>query len=119
LATFKYSGYAETYITLNTVFVLLVYRDDVTVLSGNKNIIKRNTEALLEASSEVGLEVNTKKTKCEWSCLATNMGRKNHNLPTANKSFESVAKFKNSSRSKLCSSRLNLGKACYHSVQNI
>jgi hypothetical protein len=36
--------------------------DDI-ILGENRNIITKDTEALLEASVEDGLEVNTQKTK--------------------------------------------------------
>jgi hypothetical protein len=41
---------------LNGTHQLLVYADDV-------NLLGDNTETLIDASKEVGLEVNTEKTK--------------------------------------------------------
>jgi hypothetical protein len=46
---------------LNGTRRLLVYDEDVNLLGGNKNIINKNTEALSDASKEVGLEVKTVK----------------------------------------------------------
>jgi hypothetical protein len=40
----------------------VVYADDVSVLEGDITIT-RNTEAVIDASKEVGLEVNTENTK--------------------------------------------------------
>jgi hypothetical protein len=55
------------------------------------NAIKKNKEALLNASKEDGLEVNTEKYKV--TSHHQNTGQK-HNLLTVNKSFENAAKFK-------------------------
>jgi hypothetical protein len=42
---------------------LLLYADDVNLLGDNVNIIKKNTQTLIDAGKEVGLEANTEKTK--------------------------------------------------------
>jgi len=41
----------------------LGYADDVNTLGGSVHTIKKNTEAVLVASKENGLEVNSDKTK--------------------------------------------------------
>jgi hypothetical protein len=53
------------------------------------NTIKETIEALLEASREVGLEVNTEKIKYMVMSRYQNAGQ-NYDLMIANKSFENM-----------------------------
>jgi hypothetical protein len=43
---------------LNGTHQLLVYADDVNLLGDNTDTIKKNMETLIDASKEVGLQVN-------------------------------------------------------------
>jgi hypothetical protein len=43
---------------LNGTYWPLAYADDINIVAENLDTIKKNTEALLDASKEVGLEVN-------------------------------------------------------------
>jgi hypothetical protein len=62
-------------------------------LGENRYIKQKNTEALLDASTEAGLEVNPEKTKYMLMSRYDKAGQK-HSINTANRSFESEAKFK-------------------------
>jgi hypothetical protein len=42
---------------------LLDYTDDVNLLGDNIDTMKKNTETLIDASKQVGLEINFEKTK--------------------------------------------------------
>jgi hypothetical protein len=48
---------------LNGIHQLLAYTDYVSIVGENINTIQKNTEVLLYASKDVGLEVNPEKIK--------------------------------------------------------
>jgi hypothetical protein len=70
-----------------------VYADDINIVEENTNTIQNNTKALLDASNKVGLQVNSKKTKCSLMSCYQKVSQK-HGVKTVNRSFEDVAKFK-------------------------
>jgi hypothetical protein len=71
---------------LNGTHQLLAYADDVTVLGDNTDTVKKNRETLIDASKEVGLEVNVEKTKFMLSHYQ-NTGQ-NRDIKIANRSSE-------------------------------
>jgi hypothetical protein len=48
---------------LNGTHQILAYADDVNLLGGNIDTVKKNTETLIDANKQVGLEINVEKTK--------------------------------------------------------
>jgi hypothetical protein len=111
---------------LNGTHQLLIYADDITLLGDSIESMSESTELLLEASRDVGLEINAEKTQYMIMSHHLNSGQ-NQNIRIANELFENVAKFKylgmtltnkNDIHDEI-KSRLDLGNACYYSAQNI
>jgi hypothetical protein len=124
----------EVCLQLNGTHQLLVYDDDddddddddVNLLGDSINTINEDTETLLEASRDVGLETNAEMIKYMiFSCHPNSV--QNQKIRIANESFENVAKFKylwftlrnqNDIHDEI-KSRLNSGNAYCYSVQNL
>ena len=111
---------------LNVTHQFLVYADDVNILGGSVHTIKKNTEALVFARKETGLEVNADKTKHMVMSRDQDAGR-SHSIKSDDSSFERMEEFKylgkalrnkNSIQEEI-KSRLKSGNACYYAVQNL
>jgi hypothetical protein len=103
----------------------LAYANDLNLESDSTYTITENVETLTEASKEVGLEVNTENTT--YMLLSRHQNaEKIYDIDIANRCHENVAQFQylettvtneNLVQEEI-KRRLNLGNACYHSVQN-
>jgi hypothetical protein len=111
---------------LNGTHQCLAYADDVNLLGDNIDTINKNTETVIGASKEVGLEVNVEKTKYMLVSRDQNAGQ-NREINMGYRSFENVTQFKylgttvtnqNLIQEEI-KKRMNSGNACYHSVQNL
>jgi hypothetical protein len=69
---------------LNGTHQLLAYADDVNLLGDNIDTIKKNTETLIDASKQVGLEINAEKTKYMLLSRYQNVGQ-NRDIKIANR----------------------------------
>jgi hypothetical protein len=75
---------------LNGTHQLLAYADDVNLLGDNIDTIEKNNETLIDASKQVGLEINVEKTKYMLLYRYQNTGQ-NRDIKIANRSFENVS----------------------------
>jgi len=110
---------------LNGTLQLLAYADDVNILGGSIHNLKENAEALVAATSEIGLEVSAEKTKYMVMSPDQNAGRIN-SVRIDNSTFERVEGFRylrtistnQNSIAEEIKGRLRSENVCYHSVQN-
>ena len=96
------------------------------MLSENLQTVRENTEIFIKASKDIGLEVNSEKTKYMNTSRHQN-GIQNQNTVIENLSFEKVEKSKylgvtvtntNNFREEI-KRRVNMGNACYYSLEKI
>jgi hypothetical protein len=87
---------------------------------------RKNTQTLIDASKELGPEVNTGETKYMLLSRQQNAGQ-NHGVKIASKCSKNEAQFKylettisnqNLNQEEI-KRRMNSGNACYHSVQKL
>ena len=110
---------------LNGTHQLLAYADDVNILGGSVNTVKKNAEALVATTKETGLEVNAHKTKYMTVSRNQNAGLI-HSMKIDNSSIKKVEEFKylgttltnQKSIQEEIKSRLKLGNA-YYLMQNL
>jgi hypothetical protein len=119
----KKQGRAEINVTHQPV----VCADDVNLLGGNINIIKKNAEALSDASKEVGVWKWRGETKCMFPCRhQTAAPGQTHRTKAADEWFEVAAELRclgtdvNRDRSdEEIRRRRNSGKGCRHAVRTV
>jgi hypothetical protein len=78
---------------LNETHQLPACADDVNILGDNIDTIKKIAGTLIDASKEVGLEINVEKTKYMLLSRHQNVGQ-NRDIKIANTSFENMSPFK-------------------------
>ena len=96
------------------------------MLGENLQAIGENTEIFIKATKDIGLEVNSDKTKYMITSRQQNIVQ-NQNIVIENSSFEKVEKFKylgvtvtntNDTREEI-KRRINVGNDCYYSLKKI
>jgi hypothetical protein len=71
----------------------LACADDVNQQGDNIDTIKKTAETLIDASKEVGLQINVEKTKYMLLSRHQNVGQ-NRDIKISNRKFENVSQFK-------------------------
>jgi hypothetical protein len=110
---------------LNGTYQLLAYAG-VNIMEGNTDTIKKNTEALRDASKEVGLEVNPGKKNVYVKVTYQKAGKR-HSIKIDNRSFENVTALgyleatitNQNSMNEEIKSKINSGNYRYNSVQSL
>jgi hypothetical protein len=74
---------------LKGTHLLVAYAEDVNLLGDNIDTIRKNTETLIDASKEVGLEMNVEEQSI---CYHQNLGQ-NQDVKIANRLFENISQF--------------------------
>ena len=104
----------------------LVYVDDINMLGENLQTVRENAEIFIKASKDIGLDVNSEKTKYMITSRHQNVTQ-NQNIVIGNLSFENVEKFRylgvtvtntNDIREEI-KCRIIMGNACYYSLEKI
>ena len=92
----------------------------------NLQTIRENAVIFIKASKDIGLEINSEKTKYKITSRHQNVIQ-NHNIVIGNLSFENVEKFrylgvivtnKNDIHEEI-KRRINMENACYYSLEKI
>jgi hypothetical protein len=78
---------------LNGTHQLLAYTDDMIPLGDNIETIERHTKTLIDASKEVGLELNVEKTKYMLVSDHQNAGQ-SQDITIKNRPLKNVIAFK-------------------------
>jgi hypothetical protein len=76
---------------MNGAHQLLAYADDVNLLGDNIDTVNKNTQTIIDASREVGLDVNVEKSKYMLVSRDLNAGQ-NREIKIGNSSFENMSR---------------------------
>jgi hypothetical protein len=102
------------------------YAENVNRVGEKIDTIQKNTQALLYASKEVGLEVSAEKTKFKLMSLCKKPGQR-HSIQIADGSFEDMEKLRylgttlteQNCMHEEIKNKLNSRNACYYSIQTL